>query len=556
MKDEKLINPTEREISEVIKLHKSSLLDQAENLCKKLEEKYPNSTTLNNAFGIILLSKGLLEESLIKFDNAINLDKKFYKSYANKASALLGLGDLKQALKYYNSALAINSKFPEAHNNRGIVLQKLGKLDEAIESFQEAILLNTRYAEAYFNLGSVQQDLGLINNCIISYNKAIQLQPKYIEAIYNRAIALVHIGKKDEAIENFNQVIDLKPDFAEAHRNLSNSKHFTTGDQHIKQMEEMFSSALLSEDRMHLAFALSKAYDDLFDYDKGFYYLKQGNDFRKKELNVGDVEKIFKQIKEIFTSKSDLITAPPYIKQNTSPIFILGMPRSGTSLTEQILASHSLVHGAGELETMNKLARPILLDRLSKNSKDSLSLKEVFSLREGYLKYLKTLNTSKNIIVDKMPLNFRWVGFILSAFPKAKIIHIERDPMATCWSIYKHFFPAKGNAFAYDMVALAKYYNLYKNLMVFWNETFPDKIYNLNYEALTENQEQETRKLLEYCDLPWEKDCLEFYKNKRPVKTASASQVKSKMYQGSSNTWKNYEKHLQPLLEGLDYHNG
>ena len=162
-------------------------------------------------------------------------------------------------------------------------------------------------------------------------------------------------------------------------------------------------------------------------------------------------------------------------------------------------------------------------------------------------------NAPENVITDKLPLNFQYIGFIVSAFPEAKIVHLKRDARATCWSIYKSNFKSRrGNGFSYNLDDLAGFYGLYTDLMDFWHQTFPDKIYDLCYEDLTTNQEEETRKLLEYCELDWDENCLEFHTNKRAVKTASALQVRQKMYQGSSEAWKKHEAYLEPLIKALD----
>ena len=173
------------------------------------------------------------------------------------------------------------------------------------------------------------------------------------------------------------------------------------------------------------------------------------------------------------------------------------------------------------------------------------------SIREKYLDVLSRLNTKERIILDKMPLNFRHIGFIFSAFPEAKILHMNRDPMATCWSIYKYYF--NGNFYSYNQKDLAMYFGLYKGLMGFWEDLYPNRILDISYEELTTNQEQVTRKILDYCELEWDENCLEFYKNKKAVKTTSSLQVRKKMYQGSSEVWKKYENYLQPLMKGLNY---
>jgi hypothetical protein len=175
---------------------------------------------------------------------------------------------------------------------------------------------------------------------------------------------------------------------------------------------------------------------------------------------------------------------------------------------------------------------------------------DILSLRNNYLDSLSELNFKEKIMTDKMPINFRLIGFILSAIPEAKIVHVKRDARATCWSNYKHYF-SSGNGFTFDQEDLSKFYGLYKEIMDFWHKLFPNKIYDLNYEKLTENQKKETEKLLKYCELDWDKKCLEFHKNDRGIKTASASQVRQKMYQGSSKAWKQYEPYIETLIDGL-----
>ena len=225
------------------------------------------------------------------------------------------------------------------------------------------------------------------------------------------------------------------------------------------------------------------------------------------------------------------------------------MPRSGTSLVHQILDSHYQVHGAGELNYLNKAVFPFIKENNSIDE-SGFSEKNLISIRHKYLNSISSLSFDEAYIVDKMPLNFRYIGFILSAFPEAKIIHTQRNPMATCWSIYKYFF--NGNAYSFNQEDLAKFYGLYKDIMKLWYSIFPDKIYDLNYEYLTSNQESETRKILEYCNLDWDENCLDFHINKTAVKTTSSMQVREKMYQGSSEVWRQYESYLQPLIKGLN----
>ncbi|MDC0221795.1 sulfotransferase, partial [Gammaproteobacteria bacterium] len=314
-------------------------------------------------------------------------------------------------------------------------------------------------------------------------------------------------------------------------------------------------------DRTHLSFALAKAHEDLKDYAASFHYFKIANDLIKKRIgySIDNERKVFEGTKKLFSPQIPSVSAS---ESTVCPIFIVGMPRSGTTLTEQILASHSMVHGAGELTVMGEKLASLLEPKLNDPSMPGFSIEEVQGIREGYLKELEALGVSEQVIVDKMPTNFRSIGAIISAFPEAKIVHTNRDPMAVCWSNYKHFFVASmsGSAraigFSSDLDDLAEYYKLYLDLMAFWRERFPGRIYDLDYESLTLNQEDETRRLLEFCELDWEDNCLDFHENRRAVRTASLSQVRKKIYTGSSEAWKKYEKYLEPLKNKLSRGSG
>lgn len=232
------------------------------------------------------------------------------------------------------------------------------------------------------------------------------------------------------------------------------------------------------------------------------------------------------------------------------PIFIVGMPRSGTTLAEQILASHSQVHGAGEMEAINKAIRaefnPDGRGYCFSLAEDALS-----GIRRRYLATLRGLGTPRPVVTDKMPANFLWLGFILEAMPEARVIHLVRDPIAVCWSIFKNYFPATGLGFTCDLTDLAAYHRMYEDLMALWFARYPGRIFDLDYERLTEDQKGQTRALLDYCDLAWEEACLDFHRTDRVVRTASATQVRRKIYRGSSEAWKKFETHLRPLVEAI-----
>jgi tetratricopeptide (TPR) repeat protein len=471
---------------------------------------------------------------------------------------LVRLGRMEQVEQ---SAADLLREYPESivvRNLLGIALQRQYKLAEALQVLDEAIAANPDVPESHANRGITLKEMGRPEEALASYDRAIKLQPGFPEAHFNRGNVLLGLGRFEDAAASFEQAIALRDDFAEAHRSLSNLKQYSPDDPHIVQMERLYAAAGDRQSaRMELGFALAKAHDDIGNVDTAFEYLADGNQLRKavQGYDIEDDIALFSDIRRLFAAAEAASSKTTYSSSSPRPVFIVGMLRSGTSLVEQILASHSQVHGGGELEAMTQLAAPMLAaltDKSDDSDLNGLPEPEAKRLRGAYLDALADLGAGESIITDKMPLNFRWIGFIVSAFPDARIIHVKRDAMATCWSIYRHYFPDP-SLFAYDLDDIAKYYHLYEGLMSYWRERFPDNILDLDYDRLTEHQEDETRRLLEFCGLDWQDRCLEFHTTERQVRTISASQVRQRMYQGSSAAWKKYERHLRQLAADLDY---
>ena len=461
-----------------------------------------------------------------------------------------GLGHQKKAVERYKSAVQIEPNFAEAHNNLGVALKALGRHSDSVESYTRALQLKPDYAEAHNNLGNALRNLGKIDDAIDSYAKAIKLHPEFSQAYNNTGNAYKELGQVGAAIENYTKALEINPDFAEAHSNLSTVKKYKPGDiQIVRMLNQVEQKTLSDKDKRRLNFALGKAYGDTGDEGKSFSFLSEGNRFQKLELKykIATDQALFSKIKSTFSNLTPTLNFPvnSYVSNIQRPLFILGMPRSGTSLVEQILASHSKVHGAGELELLNQCMQNFSWVPFQFNTEYRKLI------REPYLLGLKNLHTTEPFITDKMPLNFRWLGFIRHAFPEAKIVHVTRDARATCWSIFKTSFNATGLGFSNDLFDISEYYKLYIDLMAFWREQYPGWIYDLNYESLTLNQDEETRKLLEYMDLEWEPQCLKFYETSRAVRTASATQVRQKMYHNSSDEWLKFKRFIAPMIQNL-----
>jgi len=295
---------------------------------------------------------------------------------------------------------------------------------------------------------------------------------------------------------------------------LADTQQWTTRNELLIEMESLYRSIdPASQEGIVLCFSLAKVYDDLGEIDESFAMLSQGNEQHKKGKTdtLDDARNTIATVRQIF---SDQPINPREVDSECQPIFILGMPRSGTSLVEQILASHADVYGAGELKLMGQWCFGYI--KLFRNRPEIILQNYIAELQSRYLKGLSELTTKKHV-TDKMPVNFLWLGFILSAFPNAKIVHTMRSPMATCWSIYKSPFAGSSNGYSCSQEDVAEFYNLYVDLMNFWRGAFPEKIYDLHYERLTANQMEETQKLLSYCELDWDPACMEFHKNERHV---------------------------------------
>ena len=364
-------------------------------------------------------------------------------------------------------------------------------------------------------MGNSLSEKGDLEAAIENYKQALKIKPDYVQAYNNIGIALKDKGDLEAAIESYKQALKIKPDYAEVYRNLSNIHRYKEHDEYFLKMQSLCQSSSVSdEQRCHLNFALSKASEDLNEVSQSFNYLKIGNELRKKILSY-DIKKdieLFSQLKKSYPS----IALQSVVESgDLKPIFILGMPRSGTTLVEQIVSSHSEVTGAGELSYVSRFGDPIARGAIKPNTK------MILDFRQRYLEALKKRSDGRSIVTDKMPQNFLYVGLIFSAFPDAKVIHVNRDPAATCWSNYKHYFIDKELGYCYDLDDTVTYFGLYIDLMQFWLGHYGDRIYNLNYDNLTINQDDETRKLIEYLELEWENDCLSPQHNKRSVRTVS-----------------------------------
>lgn len=544
----------------------------------------------HNNLGSLLLDQGDFEKAYSCYKKALSIKPNYAEAHNGLGNALRGLDKPVDALASFTAALKISPGFAQAHKNKGDVLRTLGKFEEAAASFKKAIQFNPGYFGPYLGLGLIFHDLGKHQKAVQSLKMAIRLNPQSAmahsslgnalgecglhdeaTACYQQALlidpsfadahcylgnSLSALGNYEEAIVHFTKALQIKPDLSEAHLNQARLKKYHRDDSQFKEMLNRLAMPDISEhERTLLSFALGKAYEDLDEVDLSFKYLAEGNRLRRNAFryNIGEDREKFRKIKSLYNAEN----AEYYSREasdwepSIQPIFIVGMLRSGTTLVEQILASHSKVTGCGELEVLERMLNPSVENSSTAEKLSGLILTQY---REDFLAHLAELPIATPWATDKMPSNYKWIGFLLTVMPGVKIVHVNRDPVATCWSMFKHQF--RGHGFTNDLKDLGEHYKLYLDLMAFWRKNFPGQIYDLEYEALTENQKPETERLLQYCGLCWEEQCLEFYKTKRSVRTLSDAQVRQKIYTGSSEDWRKYEKNLQPLIKELGDQSG
>jgi len=468
------------------------------------------------------------------------------------------VGNLAYAEAEYRSLIAEKVKTPQLFCNLATICALSKRRGEAVGLWKQALAISPRFLEAQMNLADNLRQSGDIEQAIDFYRRIISDHSRVVAAKYLLANILKSQGKFSESAGLYQQVMAQQPDYTQAHFSYSSIHQYADkSDPHLSLMLEISQKPeLKAENRIHLAFALAKAFENIGDYAQAFKYLKSGNELRYKAFNYqieSDRELIQSIIRNFNIDAMSRVQIAP--ETSKKPIFIVGMPRSGTSLVEKILSSHSDVYGAGELDYIFALGSRLFL-------KESLNFqfgpldtypKQSFELfGKSYLESIELLDRRCRHLTDKMPFNMMMIGLIKIALPNAKIIHCVRDARDTCLSIYKQNFTTGNYRFAYDLKTVGQFYKQYQLLMKHWHHVMPNEIYDVSYESLTHNPDIEIRRLLAACDLEWQDSCLNFDKSDGIVKTASAYQARQPMYTSSVNLWEKYEEYLHPLLDELN----
>jgi tetratricopeptide (TPR) repeat protein len=453
----------------------------------------------------------------------------------------------------------VDPKNADSFSYLGAVYVDQKKAELALDALRKSLALKPDKAETHNMLGRALFDLNQPEKAIEAYKRAIALKPDFADPYNNMGNTLKELGRFDEALAAFDTAIALEPDTVGVYVNLADAKKFRSNDdKHLAAIEGFLAKydRLDEEEQMHVGFAAAKAYDDLKRYDEGYPYLIRSNALKRKTIAYDEPTTLglFERIRRTFTADA-VQSKTGGGSDSAKPIFVLGMPRSGTTLVEQILASHPRVSGAGELKDLNDTVTSVRNHDGQQLAYPEFvpvtSLAELAKIGQAYVAKLERHAPGAERITDKMPSNFYYLGLIHLALPGAKIIHTKRNPVDTCVSCFSKLFAGEQSQ-TYDLAELGRYYRAYHGLMAHWRAVLPQGAFlDVQYEEVVADTEGQARRLLEHCGLEWHPRVLDFHQTVRPVKTASARQVRQPIYGSSVERWRNYEKFLGPLLAEL-----
>jgi tetratricopeptide (TPR) repeat protein len=538
-------------------------LDDAAGLFRRAIEAEPSSVRGLLWLGAALGDLDRHEEGLTCYQKALSINPDNAVAHWGLGATLRKCGRLEEAMPHFERAIAIKPDFAAAHCALADVLYELGFLNDAVTHYETAVALQPLHYEATNNLANVLQKLGRFDEAIVLYERALDVSSASADIYCNLGLALEVLGRIEDAAEAYEKALQLAPGNVEAHCRLANLRRFTGDDPRLAALENLAGDMATRdiEDQMLLHFALGKACCDLGQHERSFHHWCEGNALKRARLVYDEQENLglFERIRATFTSELMQRRGGGGCPSDV-PVFVVGMPRSGTTLVEQILASHSKVYGAGEIETLSHA-----VERVRSRNGIAAEFPEMIppsppeALRDLGADYVALTGSATRSagaqierIVDKRLANFKLVGLIHLALPNARIIHVRRDPVDTCFSCFSLVFSYDNQPFTYDLGELGRYYRAYAKLMEHWRSLLPPGVMlEVQYEDLVADLEGQARAIVGYCGLEWEEACLSFHENRRPVRTASLLQVRRPIYRTSVGRWRPYASFLRPLTEAL-----
>jgi tetratricopeptide (TPR) repeat protein len=492
-----------------------------------------------------LIEQGAYAEAAALYEQAVKLDSSHAEALNNLGSSLSQLGRFEEAEQCFREAIAEKPNFSNPHANLGILLRQRSYLFDSETSLRRALKLRPTDIDAKINLGLTLVLLGRLRDARACFAKGLKRRPREFRALFGMGQIAIVEGRFEEAEATFRRTIDICPKMASAWAALAFTRKMTNADSEwLKSVEDMVAGAIHPMDEAQLRFAMGKYCDDVNDFAQAFQYFKRGNELLKAAAEDYDRKERSRFIDGLIRVYSREAIAKIEVPGSSSmkPVFVVGMPRSGTSLAEQIIASHPAAHGVGELDFWNS---PALKE--AGTTTGMLSEAARPKVAEEYLRLLERLAGNARRVINKAPVNSDFLGMIYSVFPNARVIYMRRDPIDTCLSCYFQQFLV-GINFAFDLSDLVHYYREHQRIMAHWRSVLPPGfILDVPYEELVADPETWSRKMLDFIGLEWDPGVLEFHTNKRQVTTASAWQVRQKVYKSSVARWHNYEKFIGPL---------
>ncbi len=532
-----------------LKLQKSGNLISAEKGYKLLIKQNKIVNNLFSSLGLIYLKTNRAKTALKFFNKELKINPLNTVALNNLGVINLDLKNYRIAKNYFLQALKISSNAKTLYF-LGLILTELEDFDKAIEFYNKSILMK-KNADASCNIGYLYYLLGSLDKAKKNILDAIKINSKHDAAYNNLGLINMAYGNFTDAKQNFSYAIKCNPINTKAHLNISKLVNYKDDNTQFKKLLILSKSIKLNDEKKEfLYFALGKALDDKEDYKKSFYYYKKANFLRRSTIKYSSKNNIdlFNDIKRKFNQFVNNKFKNCGAKE-MSPIFIVGMPRSGTSLIEQVLASHSKVFGAGEITHLADTINKFFIYKKTLFDPKTFFKKNFYDAGNYYIKKIKEISPNTKYIINKLPLNFRWLGLIKMILPNAIVIHCKRNPMDTCLSVFQQNFYAKGNEYSFKLSEIGIFFNLYVDIMNHWKKILPNCFYEIEYEDFINNQKKETKKLLDYCSLKWENKCMNFHKTIRPVRTSSDHQIRKKIYSNSIDRWKIYKQELKKLSD-------
>ncbi|WP_213736038.1 sulfotransferase [Bradyrhizobium sp. dw_411] len=542
--------------SRAISAYNAGILFEAEQICHQIISVRDDIFDAFHLLAVVQSRLGKNDAALANYDRALKVQPDHAEALSNRGVTLHELKRFEEALANHDRALAVRPNYPEALCHRGVTLHELKRFEEALASYDRALTVRQDYAEALSNRGVTLREMNRFEEALESYHHAIKVQPDYAGAHNNLGLGLRELGRLTEARVAFKRAIELAPRRAKYQRDLAEITRYVEGGLDLAALEKLVndSAQLPVGDRIELHFALGKAYEDLDRHAEAFTQWLDGNALKRRQITYDEAATLglLDHIRATFTP--ELIRKRQGVgNPSPVPVFIVGMVRSGSTLVEQILASHPHVCGGGELMLFSNVVQgnQTKFGAAFPECVAEMKDEDYRDLGTRYLAELERLASRAVHITDKMPRNFMFAGLIHLALPNAIIIHTHRDPVDTCLSSFSMLFTAEQNH-TYDLAELGRYYRHYHALMAHWHCVLPPgRILDVRYEDVVADLEGQARRIVAHCGLDWDPRCLAFHQTERPIFTASAAQVRQPIYSSAIGRWRVHAQSLAPLLAEL-----